>query len=181
MSRRADVVPGSRQVVSGPEPISGVGPASTREWQRVSNVWPLQTHLVLGALPTAVPCARLHARLVLAEWGLGSLTDAVELVVSEIVTNAVQASAGLMASRYEGQWRPGVPPVRLWLDSDRARVLVQVWDGNDQIPRREVAAPDAEHGRGLLLVESLSTEWGAFTPDRSGGKVVWSVVRLQAS
>jgi anti-sigma regulatory factor (Ser/Thr protein kinase) len=116
--------------------------------------------------------------LVLAEWGLESLGEVIELVVSELVTNAVQASAGLVASRYQGRWRPGLPPVRFWLRSDRERVLVQVWDGNDKMPLRQELGPDAEHGRGLLLVESLSVEWGTFAPDRSGGKVVWAIADL---
>jgi len=156
---------------------SGASPAfQAREEPsaRSSARWPLRSYLELGALPSAVPSARLHARLVVAEWGLAELAAVVELVVSEIVTNAVQASAGLTSSQYQGRWRPGRPPVRLWLCSDRERVLVQVWDGNDQMPRRPEPQPDAEHGRGLLLVESLSAEWGAFRPDRSGGKVVWA-------
>jgi anti-sigma regulatory factor (Ser/Thr protein kinase) len=144
----------------------------------VGTAWPLRSRLTLGALPTAVPCARLHTRLVLAEWSVSSLTDTVELIVSELVTNAVQASAGLTASRYQGRWRPGAPPIRLWLHSDHARVLTQVWDGNNQMPRRSELELDAEHGRGLLLVESLSAEWGAFAPERPGGKVVWAITDM---
>jgi len=49
-----------------------------------------RSHLVLGALPSAVPCARLHAKLVLAEWGLKALAETAELLVSELVTNAVR-------------------------------------------------------------------------------------------
>ena len=52
-----------------------------------------QSHLVLAALPSAVPRARLHARLVLAEWDLKPLADTAELIVSELVTNAVRAAA----------------------------------------------------------------------------------------
>ena len=55
--------------------------------------WELRTFLELGALPTAVPCARLHVRQVLWEWHLGALADTTELLVSELVTNAVHASA----------------------------------------------------------------------------------------
>jgi hypothetical protein len=41
--------------------------------------WPLRSSLILGALPGAVPCARLHARQVLWEWGLDSVAKTVEL------------------------------------------------------------------------------------------------------
>jgi anti-sigma regulatory factor (Ser/Thr protein kinase) len=131
--------------------------------------------LELGALPGAVPSARLHVRLVVAEWGLRELAETIELVVSEIVTNGVQASVGLSGSRYNGRWKPGSPPVRLWVQSDRARVLVQVWDANDQLPERRQPEPDAEHGRGLLIVESLSATFGVYRPAHSSGKVVWAL------
>ena len=51
--------------------------------------------LELGALAGAVPCARLHARLVLAEWGLAALSETLELVTSELVTNGVRASRAM--------------------------------------------------------------------------------------
>lgn len=57
--------------------------------------WPLRSYLELGALPSAVPCARLHARLLAAEWGFEALAQTVELVVSELVTNAIRASEGV--------------------------------------------------------------------------------------
>jgi hypothetical protein len=136
--------------------------------------WPLESYLELGAYPTAVPCARLHARLVLTEWGLGALADTAELVVSELVTNAVRAVDGLMRSTYDGRRRAGLPPVRLWLQSDLWCLVVMVWDGSDQMPRR--AAPDAESqgGRGLWLVDARSDEWGAFRREQASGKVVWA-------
>jgi anti-sigma regulatory factor (Ser/Thr protein kinase) len=138
--------------------------------------WELRTFLELGALPTAVPCARLHARQVLWEWRMDTLSDTTELLVSELVTNAVQASVGLTGSRRSGRWVPGTPPVRLWLSSDKERVLIQVWDGNDRYPAPQQPGPDVESGRGLLLVESLSAEWGSYPPERSSGKVVWALI-----
>src|SRR2546430_334493 len=56
--------------------------------------WPDPPLLDLGARPTAVPCARLHPTLVLHEWGLDALSDPAELVASELITNAIQASSG---------------------------------------------------------------------------------------
>ena len=58
------------------------------------HLWPLRSYLELGALPTAVPCARLHARQLVWEWGLNGLAASTELLVSELVINAVKATAG---------------------------------------------------------------------------------------
>jgi hypothetical protein len=138
--------------------------------------WPFHSYLELGALPSAVPCARLHARQILWEWGVLAFADPGELVVSELVTNALQASEGLTGSRYTGRWTPGVPPLRVWLHADGRRVVTQVWDGNDKLPFRQVASVGAESGRGLLLVEAVSTTWGSYQLEDSGGKVVWALI-----
>ena len=138
--------------------------------------WPHQSFLELGALPTAAPCARLHTTLVLWEWHLGALVKTAALVVSELVSNAVQASAGLTGSRFAGLWTPGTPPVRMWLSADDHRVVIQVWDGSDRPPVPQPVDPEADSGRGLLLVGALSAEWGCYTPEKSSGKVVWAVV-----
>jgi hypothetical protein len=77
-SCRVGVVQGSLRAATGPEPSSGVGPAfHLDEPER-----PLRSYLELGALLTAVPCARLHARHVLWEWGLNGLAPDGELLVS---------------------------------------------------------------------------------------------------
>lgn len=142
-----------------------------------AGTWPLQSHLELGALPTAVPCARLHARQVLWEWGLDKLAETAELLVSELVTNAVKATAG----------RDRLPPVRLWLSSDKERLLIEVWDAD---PRPPVPASPAENGipaltneggRGLFLVAALSQRWSWYAAREWGGKVVWSELQLNTS
>jgi anti-sigma regulatory factor (Ser/Thr protein kinase) len=167
MSRGADVVRGSRQVSGDPELGSGAGPASTMDVPGLGMAaWPLRSYLELVALPGAVPWARLHARQVLSEWHLANRADTVELLVSELVTNAVRASADSAA---------GVVSVRLWVCSDRCRVVIQVWDGCAQMPVRRDADPETEDGRGLLLVDSLSARWGSYWPEGSTGKVVWAV------
>jgi anti-sigma regulatory factor (Ser/Thr protein kinase) len=165
--RRADAVTGWGSMHHS-EPGSGVGPAS-----RVNTSdWPLQSHLELGALPSAVPSARLHARHVVAEWGLASIADTVELVVSELVTNGVKASQAL----------DHLSPVWLGLAGNEHEVFVAVWDGNEEPVQAsadsdELPDLEAEGGRGLLLVASLSTDWGVYWPEGSyGGKVVWSVI-----
>ena len=129
--------------------------------------WPLHTHLALGPLPSAVPCARLHARHVLWEWGLRDLTDSVELLVSELTTNAITAANATETGL----------PIRFWLLSDSKHVLILVWDANPNPPVRMHPDDRTEGGRGLMLVDALSERWDWYaTPDMIEGKVVWALI-----
>jgi anti-sigma regulatory factor (Ser/Thr protein kinase) len=130
----------------------------------MNEPWPLQDFFELGALASAVPCARLHARHVLREWGLSSFNA--ELVVNELVANAVKASQALA----EGS------PVRLWLVPGPARILVTVWDPSPLPPARIDTGEQAEHGRGLMLVEAVCERWGWYRREDRDGKYVWAVV-----
>ncbi|MFE1955450.1 MULTISPECIES: ATP-binding SpoIIE family protein phosphatase [Streptomyces] len=104
--------------------------------------------------------ARRLARSALARWGLEELTDSVELLVSEVVTNAVR-----YASR----------PVTLRLL--RTDVLrCEVGDDVPQLPRLRQARATDEGGRGLYLVNRLARRWGATR--LSTGKVVWFELSL---
>jgi anti-sigma regulatory factor (Ser/Thr protein kinase) len=127
------------------------------------QAWPLNSHLELTALPGAVPRARHYARRVLADWDLRALGEPAELVVSELVTNAIQAA---------GAHRQ----VRLRLASDRARVLIEVQDGSPQPPVPADATAEDECGHGLRLVEAMSAAWDWYPHRASGGKVVWALV-----
>jgi anti-sigma regulatory factor (Ser/Thr protein kinase) len=136
--------------------------------------WPLGTHLELAALPTAVPCARQHVRSVAHEWGLPELADTAELLASELVTNAVQASERLKTRADLA----AIPVVRIWLASDRTSLAIHVWDGSSEHPVQHQAGPDEEHGRGLMLVEALGKDWGSCRT--ADGKVVWVLVCVDA-
>jgi anti-sigma regulatory factor (Ser/Thr protein kinase) len=129
--------------------------------------WPFQTFLELGALATAPGCARGHIRSVLCEWGLADRAGTAELLVSELMTNAIRASGALRAR----EDHPGVPVCHLRMVSDGFSVVVSVWDSSDDMPLRRDARPDQEGGRGLMLVESLGQDWGAYREQT--GKVVW--------
>lgn len=130
------------------------------------QAWPLNSRLELAALPGAVPRARHHARRVLADWDLGALGEPAELVVSELVTNAIQAcpAAGARCR------------VRLRLASDRARVLIEVQDGSPRPPVPADATAEAESGHGLCLVGAMSAAWDWYPHRDSGGKVVWAML-----
>ena len=137
-----------------------------------SAEWPLSTSLPLGALTGATPCARLHARAVLTEWGLEDLAEAAELIVSELVTNAVRASTGPDGRpRYDGT---AMPVVVLQMASDGIRLLIEVWDGIPGAPAAADPGPDDEGGRGLMLVTALCDRWNWQTVPGWPGKVVWA-------
>ncbi|MEU7554307.1 SpoIIE family protein phosphatase [Streptomyces sp. NPDC044571] len=99
--------------------------------------------------------ARELARAKLPAWGLEGLLDTTELLVSELVTNALRYGEG---------------EIRLRLLLDRTLVC-EVWDGNLVQPRRRRARDTDEGGRGLQLVGLLSAGWGTRRTHR--GKTVW--------
>jgi anti-sigma regulatory factor (Ser/Thr protein kinase) len=136
--------------------------------------WPLRDAITLGALEGAVPSARAHVRQLLWKWGHADLAQDVSVVVSELVTNAVVASSE--------SW-PAIAPVQVWLGSDTTCLLISVADSSPQPPLRLNLAPDAVGGRGLALVEALSTRWGWYPmiPATASGpvKVVWADWRLR--
>jgi anti-sigma regulatory factor (Ser/Thr protein kinase) len=126
---------------------------------------PPRAFLDLGAVPTAPGCARAWTRQILWEWRLIHLADIAELVVSEMITNSVSASQRLD--------RPGSPAIRLILTLDHGELAVLVRDDHPGAPRRGNPGKDDETGRGLLLVEALSTRFGWY-PLEGGGKVTWA-------
>jgi anti-sigma regulatory factor (Ser/Thr protein kinase) len=138
--------------------------------------WLLRSSLELGPFPGAVPCARLHTKLILWEWGMQAIADGVELVVSELVTNALMASNELAGTRFPRRVVSGVSPVRLWLACDRRKVLIEVWDASTDLPVCQDLQPEAEGGRGLQLVEAVSADWGSYVSADCSGKMVWAIV-----
>ncbi|MGW0948682.1 ATP-binding SpoIIE family protein phosphatase [Streptomyces sp. NPDC002623] len=110
----------------------------------------------LDADPAAVSQARSDVARQLGVWGLEELAFTAELVVSELVTNAV---------------RYGRPPILLRLIHDRS-LLCEVSDTSSTTPHLRRARVFDEGGRGLLLVAQLAEHWG--TRHARGGKTVWA-------
>ncbi|WP_148589213.1 SpoIIE family protein phosphatase [Streptomyces sp. WAC01526] len=108
----------------------------------------------------SVARARELARDQLTDWGLQDLVDTTELLVSELVTNAL---------------RHGHGEIRLRLLLDRSLVC-EVWDADLAQPRRRRARDTDEGGRGLQLVGLLSEGWGSRRTPR--GKTVWFELAL---
>ncbi|MGW1927440.1 SpoIIE family protein phosphatase, partial [Streptomyces massasporeus] len=110
--------------------------------------------------PRSVGRARELARTQLKAWDLEPLVDTVELLVSELVTNALRYGEG---------------EIRLRLLRDRTLVC-EVWDAGLVQPRRRRAKDTDEGGRGLQLVGLLSSSWGSRRTPR--GKTVWFELAL---
>jgi anti-sigma regulatory factor (Ser/Thr protein kinase) len=114
---------------------------------------------------------------VLVEWGLDDLAEAAELIVSELVTNAVRASTGPDdRPSYDAS---GLPVVVLRMASDGIRLLVEVWDGIPGAPAAAYPGPDDESGRGLMLVAAQCDRWSWQTVPGWPGKVVWAELHSQ--
>jgi anti-sigma regulatory factor (Ser/Thr protein kinase) len=135
----------------------------------LSAAWPLRNYLELGALPSAPGCVRSHARALLREWGLEGLTEVTELLISELVTNAVRTT---VEHRLDS-------PIRWRMSSNRAQVLIEVWDGDSSpppVPPAGIPVLDAVSGRGLFIVDTLSARWDWYASHPLPGKVVWAEV-----
>jgi anti-sigma regulatory factor (Ser/Thr protein kinase) len=128
----------------------------------------------LAALPSSVPWARRVLRHLLREWQLESMSDPALLLVSELVTNAVQASerCGCLDD-------PGHQMVALTLELSDTSLLMKVWDANPGLPVLREADVTGDRGRGLLLVDFLADAWGHYEADH--GKVVWCELGIQGA
>ncbi|XHM65805.1 SpoIIE family protein phosphatase [Streptomyces nigra] len=110
--------------------------------------------------PAAVARVRAAVTRTLEEWGLGELTFATELILSELVTNAI---------RYGGE------PIRVRMLRDRS-LICEVFDSSSTSPHLRYAAMTDEGGRGLFLVAQLAERWG--TRYLPAGKVIWAAQPL---
>ncbi|ADI08901.1 magnesium or manganese-dependent protein phosphatase [Streptomyces bingchenggensis BCW-1] len=119
---------------------------------------------LLGGVEAA-PRARAFASGVLASWRFPmELRDLGVLAASELVANSLQH---------------GVPPMRLRLRRTDRRLIIEVTDGDEHLPRRRRAEPADEAGRGISIVATIASSWGSRrTP--GGGKAVWCEFALPA-
>ena len=112
----------------------------------------------------APSAARAFTARTLGLWGLDELADECPLLVSEVVTNAVLA---------------GTKSITFFMSlDDDLFVEVQVQDDAANIPAKRTPAVADESGRGLMIVESLASDWGVYASE--AGKVVWFRMTVKA-
>ena len=98
------------------------------------------------------------------------------MLVSELVTNAVRFS-GNPARTLRYSERADASLISLSLRHFPEGLLIEVWDSDNSPPVLCGADPDAENGRGLMLVDALTKEWSYFYPP-GGGKVIYCFLEI---
>lgn len=153
-------------VTTDPFGVNAADRAARRERSRNASFgFPLHTHTPRRA--------RRHTVEFAEYWGLGALVEAAEVVVSELMTNALEASL-------PGQGRRGVSsvvsPLELRLSAEGTHLRIEI---RDHIPDPPILVEDPdiddERGRGLLLVDNYCEVWG-YHRLSTGGKVVWCLI-----
>jgi anti-sigma regulatory factor (Ser/Thr protein kinase) len=119
------------------------------------------TELTLASLPDAPSCGRLLVQRYLSTWGIAHMIDEAQLVMSELLTNAVKASAEFTTIQ-----------IRLAVLGDTS-LLIEIRDCNPAPPVLKDASADNESGRGLMIVDALCERWGYYHPAH-GSKAVWA-------
>jgi hypothetical protein len=158
--------------------------ASPPQFLPVPSAWwetPAVTSRPLSPVPEEARTARQFVRELLTCWDLGYLSDDAELIIAELVVNAVRhglrAAPQAVASRATGA--PGVAgasALRLCLLRRVGEVMLAVTDPSNEAPTPRAPGWTGESGRGLQIVGALSYVWG-WSPIEGRGKAVWAVLR----
>lgn len=161
--------------------VSATGPVTGSAWQplRPGRPRPMDAGMfALVTLPTSPFWARTYTRSFLASChGITESTaETAQLLVSELVTNAVRFS-GDPARTLRYSERANASLISLSLRHFREGLLIEVYDTDNDPPIRCHADDYAENGRGLMLVDALSREWSYFFPP-GGGKVVYCFLEI---
>lgn len=159
----------------------GAGPAVGSAWQpcRPGQTPPLGAGgIALVTVPTSPFWARRYTRSFLDSCqGISEDTvETAELIVSELVTNAVRF-AGDSARPLQYSERVSASLILLSLRHFREGLLIEAYDTDSNPPIWTLADDCAENGRGLVLVDALSKEWSYFFPP-GGGKVVYCFLEI---
>jgi hypothetical protein len=149
-----------------------VAPACQPQLLPVPSAWwdtPAVTSRPLNPIPEEARTARHFVRDLLTCWGLGYLSDDAELIIAELVVNAVRH--GMRTASVIGP-----VALRLCLLRRAGEVMLAVTDPSSEAPQPRAPGWSGESGRGLQIVSALSYIWG-WSPIDGHGKAVWAVLR----
>jgi anti-sigma regulatory factor (Ser/Thr protein kinase) len=143
----------------------------------VPSAWwetPAVTSRALSARPEEARTARHFVRELLTCWGLEALADDAEMIVDELVVNAVLHGTRVGMSRANPG--AGLAVLRLCMLRRAGEVMLAVVDPGNETPVPRQPDWGGESGRGLQIVGALSHVWG-WSPIAGHGKAVWAVLR----
>ncbi|MFD5187386.1 ATP-binding protein [Streptomyces sp. NPDC058357] len=132
--------------------------------------------LSLAPVHSAASVSRRFLRLALSKWQAASIEDDALLIGSELVTNAV-AATGMLAEDLAWAELGELNVCHMRLVGLEDSVVIEAWDASDELPTLKHVGDDAEHGRGLLLVQQLAKRWGFYRVE--GGKVAWAELEVR--
>jgi anti-sigma regulatory factor (Ser/Thr protein kinase) len=143
----------------------------------VPSAWwetPAVTSRALSARPEEARTARQFVRELLTCWGLEALADDAEMIIDELVVNAVLH--GTRAGLTHASPGAGMTVLRLCMLRRAGEVMLAVVDPGNETPVPRQPDGAGESGRGLQIVGALSHVWG-WSPIAGHGKAVWAVLR----
>jgi hypothetical protein len=155
--------------------------ASPPQFLPVPSAWwetPAVTSRPLSPVAEEARTARQFVRELLMCWDLGYLSDDAELIIAELVVNAVRHGLRT-APQAVAAGAPGVTgasALRLCLLRRVGEVMLAVTDPSNEAPAPRAPGWTGESGRGLQIVGALSYVWG-WSPMEGRGKAVWAVLR----
>ena len=169
----AETGPAAGQPQSSP-PWAGDEPGRPRAVTMPAGWWdsPPAVGCPLSRGPRSAGAARRLTRDTLRDWGLPSLAEDAELIVGELVANAVTHGA-----RPGGDRKPGQGNLGLRLRRGTGEVICAVLDSSDTAPVVKAPGGTKHSGRGLQIVDALSDVWG-WSPIAGRGKAVWAVLSV---
>jgi hypothetical protein len=159
-------------------------PASPPQFLPVPSAWwetPAVTSRPLSPVPEEARTARQFVRELLTCWNLGYLSDDAELIIAELVVNAVRhglrtAPQAVAAGAPRVPGVAGASALRMCLLRRVGEVMLAVTDPSNEAPTPRAPGWTGESGRGLQIVAALSYVWG-WSPMEGRGKAVWAVLR----
>jgi anti-sigma regulatory factor (Ser/Thr protein kinase) len=122
----------------------------------------------LDPAPQSAARARHLTRDTLTRWGLHALTNDAETIATELTANAIAAATPPHGTR---------PAIIFTLHHQPPDLHITTWDNGPGHPAPATPADDAETGRGLAIIDALTTSnWGWWPTPESGGKVTWATL-----
>jgi anti-sigma regulatory factor (Ser/Thr protein kinase) len=152
-------------------------PTSPPQFLPVPSAWwetPAITCRPLSPVPEEARTARQFVRELLTCWGLDYLSDDAELIIAELVGNAVRHGLRTAPQVLSAGAEPS--SLRLCLLRRVGEVMLAVTDPSDEAPTPRAPSYTGENGRGLQIVGALSYVWG-WSPIEGHGKAVWAVLK----